>query len=245
FFAVVHDPRRQHPTTLHALETLLTITILATICGAQNWVEIEHWGHAKAEWLAEFLDLASGIPSHDTFGRVFAVLDPASLQQAFASWMKALADLHQDIVALDGKTRRRSLDSADGKGPIHVVKAWASANEVVLAQFKVDAKTNEITALPALLRMLNLTGAVVTIDAMGCQVEIGRRVQAQGGEYMLSVKENQPTLYSECVDLFAWLRSPQTLDQPVTMGYDEQVDGAHGRLEIRRVWSTPIPEGLE
>jgi hypothetical protein len=186
FFAVVHDPRRQHPTTLHALETLLTLTILATICGAQNWVEIEHWGHAKAEWLAEFLDLASGIPSHETCGRVLAVLDPASLQPAVASWMKALADLPQDIVARAGKTLRRSLDSTDGKGPIHGVHAWASAHEGVLAPFKVDATTNEMTALPALLRMRNLTGAVVTIEARGCQGAIARQIQAQGADDVLS-----------------------------------------------------------
>jgi predicted transposase YbfD/YdcC len=244
FFAVVHDPRRQHPTTLHALETILTITILATICGAQNWVEIELWGHAKAEWLAEFLDLAHGIPSHDTFGRVFAVLDPTSLQQAFVAWMQALVDLRQDIVALDGKTIRRSLDSADGKGPIHVVNAWASANAVVLAQCKVDANTNEITALPELLRMLNVTGAVVTIDAMGCQVEIVRQLQEQGADDVLSLKENQPGLYRDCVDLFAWLRGPHPLDEPVVFGYNEQVDGGHGRIETRRVWSTAALEGV-
>lgn len=186
FFAVVHAPRRQHPTTLHPLETILTITILATICGAQNGVEIEHWGHAKAEWLAEFLALAAGMPSHDTCGRVFAVLDPASLQQAFVSWMHALADRPQDIVALAGKTLRRSLDSADGNGPIHVVHAWASAHEVVLAQFKVDANTNEMTALPAWLRRLNLTGTVVTLDAMGGQGAIARQIQAQGADDGLS-----------------------------------------------------------
>lgn len=245
FFAVVHDPRRQHPTTLHTLETILTITILATICGAQNWVEIAHWGQAKAAWLAEFLDLTQGIPSHDTFGRVFAVLDPESLQQAFVSWMTALADLSQDIVALDGKTIRRSLDRADGKGPIHVVNAWASANELVLAQFKVDAKSNEITALPALLRMLNLAGAVVTIDAMGCQVEIARQIQAQGADYVLSLKENQPGLYRDCDDLFTWLRGAHPRDQPVAFGYTEQVDGGHGRIETRRVWSTEALEGLD
>jgi len=153
--------------------------------------------------------------------------------------------LRQDIVALDGKTLRRSLDRADGKGPMHLVNAWSSAKALVLAQCKVDANTNEMTALPALLRMLNLTGAVVTMDAMGCQVEIARQIQAQGADDMLSVKENQPTLYHDCVDLFAWLRSPQPLEQPVPWGYDEQVDGDHGRIEIRRVWSTPIPEGLE
>jgi predicted transposase YbfD/YdcC len=244
FFAVVHDPRRQHPTTLHTLETILTITILATICGAQNWVEIAHWGQAKAAWLAEFLDLPQGIPSHDTFGRVFAVLDPESLQQAFVRWMNALADLSQEIVALDGKTIRRSLDRADGKGPIHVVNAWASANELVLAQFKVDAKTNEITALPELLRMLNLAGAVVTIDAMGCQVEIARQIQAQGADYVLSLKENQPGLYRDCDDLFTWLRGAHPLDQPVACGRADQVDGGHGRIETRRVWSTEALEGV-
>jgi predicted transposase YbfD/YdcC len=244
FFAVVHDPRRQHPTTLHALETSLTITILATMCGAQNWVEIEHWGQAKAAWRAEFLDLAQGMPSHDTFGRGFAVLDPASLPQAFVSWMQARADLSQGIVALEGKTLRRSLDRADGTGPIHVVNAWACANEVGLAQGKVDSKTNEITALPALLRMLNLAGAVGPIDAMGCQVEIARQMQEQGAAYVLRLKENQPRLYRACVDLFAWRRAPHPLDQPVVFGYDEQVDGDHGRIETRRVWSTAALVGV-
>jgi predicted transposase YbfD/YdcC len=244
FFAVVHDPRRQHPTTRHTLETILTITILATICGAQHGVEIAHWGQAKAAGLAEFLDLPQGIPSHDTFGRVFAVLDPESLQQAFVRWMNALADLSQEIVALDGKTIRRSLDRADGKGPIHIVNAWASAHELVLAQFKVDAKTNEITALPELLRMLNLAGAVVTIDAMGCQVEIARQIQAQGADYVLSLKENQPGLYRDCDDLFTWLRGAHPLDQPVACGRADQVDGGHGRIETRRVWSTEALEGV-
>ena len=243
FFAVVHDPRRPHPTTLHTLETILTITILATLCGAQNWVELAHWGQAKAAWLAEFLDLTHGIPSHDTFGRVFAVLDPESLQQAFGSWMQALADLRQDIVALAGKTLRRALDRADGKGPIHVVNAWASANEGVRAQCKVDAKTNEIMALPELLRLLTLAGAVVTIEAMGCQGEIAQQIQEQGADYVLSLQEKQPGLYRDCADLFAWLLGPPLLEQPVAFGHDAHVDGGHGRIETRRVWSTEAREG--
>jgi hypothetical protein len=186
FFAVVHAPRRQPPTTLHPLETILTITILATIGGAQHWVESAHWGQAKAAWLAEFLALPQGLPSHETCGRVFAVRDPESLPQAFGRWMKALADRSQDLVALEGKTLRRSLDRADGKGPMHVVKAWASAHALVLAQFTVDAKTNAITARPEWLRRLNLAGAVVTIEAMGCQVEIARQMQAQGADDVLS-----------------------------------------------------------
>jgi predicted transposase YbfD/YdcC len=238
YFAVVHDPRRQHPTTLHSLEAILTMTILATICGAQNWVEIEQWGQAHHQWLAEFLDLTHGIPSHDTFGRVFALLEPTKLQQAFMAWMSALAQLAEEVIALDGKTIRRSLDRADGKGAIHVVSAWASINELVLAQFKVDDKSNEITALPELLAMLNLHGSVVTIDAMGCQVEIARQVVDQGGDYVLSLKENQPGLHRDCAELFEWLRGSHPIDEEVVLGYDAQVDGGHGRIETRKVWST-------
>jgi predicted transposase YbfD/YdcC len=244
FFAVVQDPRRQHPTTLHSLEALITITILATLCGAQNWVEIEHWGQAQQAWLSEFLALKHGIPSHDTFGRVFAVLDPASLQQAFVSWMNALANLAEELIALDGKTIRRSLDRADGKGPIHVVSAWAASNAIVLAQCKVDDKTNEITALPELLAMLNLHGRVVTIDAMGCQVEIAPQIVHQGGNYVLSLKENQAGLHRDCAELFEWLRGPHPIDQEVGFGYDDQVDGGHGRVETRKVWSTEQLDGL-
>jgi predicted transposase YbfD/YdcC len=244
YFAVVHDPRRQHPTTLHSLEAILTMTILATICGAQNWVEIEQWGQAHHQWLAEFLDLTHGIPSHDTFGRVFALLEPTKLQQAFMAWMSALAQLAEEVIALDGKTIRRSLDRADGKGAIHVVSAWASINKLVLAQFKVDDKSNEITALPELLAMLNLHGSVVTIDAMGCQVEIARQVVDQGGDYVLSLKENQPGLHRDCAELFEWLRGSHPIDEEVVLGYDAQVDGGHGRIETRKVWSTEALAGL-
>jgi predicted transposase YbfD/YdcC len=244
YFAAVDDPRRQHSTTLHSLEAILIITILGTICGAHNWVEIEQWGQAQESWLSEFLELPHGIPSHDTFGRVFALLDPESLHQAFVAWMSALAQLCQEIIALDGKTIRRSLDRADGKGPIHVVSAWASRNELVLAQFKVDAKSNEITALPALLALLNLEGSLVTIDAMGCQVEIAQQIITQGGDYVLSLKENQPSLYTGCVELFAWLKGPHALDEEIVLGADEQVDGGHGRVETRQVWCTSALEGV-
>jgi predicted transposase YbfD/YdcC len=243
-FAVVHAPRRQHPTTLHTLEPIRTITILATMCGAQNWVEMAHWGQAQEAWLAEFLDLTPGIPSHATCGRVFAALTPESLQQAFVAWRNALADLRQDIVALEGDTIRRSLDRADGKGPMHVVHAWASANELGLAPFTVDANTNEITALPALRHLLNLTGAVVTIDALGCQVEIARQLQAQGADDVLSVKEHQPGLSRNGEDLCTWRRGVQPRDQPVACGHEAQVDGGHGRIETRRVWSTEALEGV-
>jgi predicted transposase YbfD/YdcC len=244
FFAVVHDPQRQPPTTLPPLETILTITILATICGAQHWVESAHWGQAKEAWRGECLDLTQGIASHETFGRVCAVLDPESLQQAVVSWMKALADLRHDVVAREGKTVRRSLDRADGKGPLHVVQAWASAHELVLAPFKVDANTHESTALPAWLRMRTLAGAVVTIEAMGCQVESARQMQVQGADDVLSLQAHQPSLSHDGDDLCAWLRGSHPLDQPVSWGHAEPVEGGHGRIETRRVWSTEALEGV-
>jgi predicted transposase YbfD/YdcC len=244
FFAVVRDPRRQHPTTRHTRETILTITILATIGGAQHGVEIAHGGQAKAAWLVECLDLPQGIPSHETFGRVLAVLDPESRPQACARWMKALADLSQASVALEGKTMRRSLDRADGTGPMHVVQAWASAHERVLAQCKVDATTHEITALPAWLRRLNFAGAVVTIEAMGCQVEIARQSRAQGADDVRRFKENQPRLDRDGDDLCTWLRGAPHRDHPVACGRADQVDGGHGRIEMRRVWSTEAREGV-
>ncbi|RMH15866.1 MAG: ISAs1 family transposase [Gammaproteobacteria bacterium] len=245
FFAEVHDPRREHSTTLHTLEAIIVITILASVCGAQNWVDVQLWGEAKQDWLSEFLDLTHGIPSHDTFSRVFRLLDPNSLNQAFVSWMSALAELHGDIVSLDGKTIRRSLDNADGKGPIHIVNAWASANELVLAQYKVDDKSNEITALPELIDMLNLKGSIVTIDAMGCQVAIAQKIIDKGADYVLALKENQPALHQDVVDLFKWIDSDRPADQPVEVGIDEEVDGGHGRIETRRVMSTEQLEGLE
>jgi predicted transposase YbfD/YdcC len=162
-----------------------------------------------------------------------------------ASWRQALADLRQASVALDGQTLRRSLDRADGTGPLHLVHAWASAQARVCAQGKVDAKTNAMTALPALLRRLHLTGAVVTIAALGGQGESARQMQDQGAADRLSVQDNQPTFYNDDVDWLAWLRSPQPFNQPVTLGEDAQGDGDHGRSDIRRVWRTPIPESVE
>jgi len=150
YFAHVEAPRRQHPTTFHSLEAILLLTILDTICGAQNWGEIEQWGQAQQAWRSEFLALPHGIPSHDTFGRVFALLDPESLPQAFGAWMSALVARCPEIIALDGKAIRRALDRADGQGPMHVVSAWASRNALVLAQGKGEANSNASTALPAL-----------------------------------------------------------------------------------------------
>ena len=160
------------------------------------------------------------------------------------TWMTALANLVEAVMALDGKTIRRSRDRADGTGAIHVVSAWAALHELVLAQFTVDDTSHEITALPELLALLNLHGSVVTIDAMGCQVEIARQIVNQGGDDVLSLKENQPSLHRECEELFEWLGGPHPMDQEVVLGDDAQVDGGHGRIETRQVWSTEALEGL-
>jgi predicted transposase YbfD/YdcC len=192
----------------------------------------------------EVLDLPQGIPSPDTYGRVFAVLAPESLQQAFVRWMHARADLSQERVALEGKTLRRSLDRSDGQGPIHVVHAWAAAHELVLAPCTVDAQTNAITARPEWLRRRTRAGAVVTLAAMGWQGEIARQMQAQGADDVLSLKANQPGLDRDGDDLCTWLRGAHPLDQPVAYGRAEQVDGGPGRSATRRVWSTAALEGV-
>jgi predicted transposase YbfD/YdcC len=209
-------------------------------------VEIEQFGRAKAAWFARFLELPHGIPSHDTFGRVFARLDARQFEACFAAWMQAVAAvLPLEVIALDGKTVRRSGDRAAGKAALHLVSAWASANRVVLAQVAVADKSNEISALPLLLRQLVLTGCIVTMDAMGCQTEIAATVLAGGADYVLAVKENQPTLYEEVVDTFALARASQFAEYPAPV-WDtwRQVSKGHGRLETREHWVLSDPAVL-
>ncbi len=213
--------------------------------GAHPWVEIAQWGHAHHQWRAAFLDRPHGIPSHETVGRVFALRAPTRLQPALTAWMSALADRAVEVIALDGNTIRRSWDRADGQGALHVVSAWASPKARGLAPFNVDDTSHAITALPELLALLNLQGRVVTIDAMGGQVEIARQIIAQGGAYVLSLQENQPGLHGDGAALCPWLRGPQPLDEEVVRGYPEQVAGGHGRIETRKVWRTEALAGLE
>ena len=202
-FASLEDPRIER-TKLHPLLSMIVIALCAVICGAESWNDIAEFGEAKAPWFASFLDLPHGIPSHDTFNRVFSALDPSQFQACFAQWMQAVASvLPVQVVALDGKTLRRSQDRVNGKAAIHMVSAWATANRLVLAQVKVEAKSNEITALPAVLRVLALKGCIVSIDAMGCQREIAQQILDCQGHYVLALKENQPTLLHEVAETFA------------------------------------------
>ena len=241
-FASLKDPRVER-TKYHHLLDMLTIAVCAVICGADSWVEIEEFGNAKLTWFRTFLDLPNGVPSHDTFGRVFAALDPEQFQHCFLAWVQAAVAITDDqIVALDGKTLRRSHDRSKGKAAIHMVSAWASANRLVLGQVKVDEKSNEITALPALLQVLALKGCIVTIDAMGCQTDIVKTIVAQEADYVLSLKGNQGTLHREVHELFTHAQATQFQD--VAHDFHETVNKNHGRLEVRRHWMITEAEYL-
>jgi predicted transposase YbfD/YdcC len=235
-FEEVDDPRMER-CKLHRLSDILFITLCAVICGADEWTEIELFGRAKFDWLRTFLELPHGIPSHDTFGRVFARLDPDQLERCFQSWMQSLAQVSGgQLIALDGKTIRRSFDKATGKAAIHMVSAWCRTNHVALGQLATDEKSNEITAIPKLLKMLDITDAVVTIDAMGCQKAIARQIVDQHGHYVLQVKKNQESLHDLVKDTFDELTGRGI--PGVAYSTHEEVDAGHGRVETRRIWTT-------
>lgn len=241
-FATLKDPRVDR-TKHHSLEALLTIAICAIVCGADDWVAVQAWGKAKRPWLEKFLELPNGIPAHDTFGRIFAHLDPQQFQTCFVSWIRAIAKrTHRQIVAVDGKKSRRSHDRALGKEAIGMVSAWATANRLVLGQLKVTDKSNEIPAIPQLLHILELTGCIVTIDAMGCQTEIAKAIVQQKADYLLAVKANQGQLYQDVQDLFAGCREVNFQDVP--HDYTQTTNKGHGRLEIRECWTLSAPEFL-
>ena len=235
-YSTVIDPRVER-TKKHLLTDLLTIAICGFICGVDNWVELEDFGKAKSEWLRTFLRLPHGIPSHDTFGRFFAALDPEEFSRCFIRWVKAISELTEgEVVAIDGKTLRRSFDNASGKGAIHMVSAWASKNSLVLGQVKTEDKSNEITAIPKLLELLHLRGCIVTIDAMGCQREIVERIAEKGADYVISLKGNQGALQQEVEALFVEAREESF--ETVPHAYTETVEKEHGRFETRRYWTT-------
>ncbi len=239
-FASLPDPRGGNALQ-HALGDILVIAICAIICGADGWVEVEAWGNAKRQWLEQFLELPNGIPSHDTFGRVFARLDPKEFERCFVSWIRAVAKRTQrQVVSIDGKKLRRSHNRPLGKRTIEMVSAWASANRLVFGQVKVGDRSTAVTAIPKLLRMLELTGCIVTIDAEGCQTKIAERIVQQGGDYQLAVKENQGQLYQDLQDLFAGC--DEVAFRQVPHDYAKQINKGHGRIEIRECWTLSDPE---
>jgi predicted transposase YbfD/YdcC len=229
-FADLEDPRTGNAKRHELLEILL-IGLCTVLCGGETCTDMVRFGRAKHAFLEEVLTLRHGIPSHDTFSRVFRLLDPAQFQACFLAFMRRFAEGCQGVVALDGKTLRRSFDRASSASPLHLVSAWAVEQRLVLAQRAVEDKSNEITAVPQLLKMLCLKGVVVTADALNCQREIAAQVIEQGGDYVLALKANQGTLFAD-VQLF--------VDDPKTpLAWAESVDGDHGRIEMRQAALSP------
>jgi predicted transposase YbfD/YdcC len=231
----VPDPRRER-TKLHQLVDILVIAVCATICAAETWEEIAEFGQAKESWLKKFLALPNGIPSHDTFRRVFLRLNPRKLQEAFVVWVRSVAEvIDGEIIAIDGK-QARGARTADGKEGLRLVSAWACEQRLVLGQLKTAEKSNEITAIPALLELLALRDCIVTVDAMGCQREVAAQVIAQEADYVLSLKGNQGLLHAEVAEYFAW--AGRTQFKEVEYDYCATLEKDHGRIEGRRCWVT-------
>ena len=238
-FQELEDPRIS-PATRHHLLDIVAIAVCAVICGADTWVEVEAFGQAKRAWLETFLALPHGIPSHDPFGRVFAALDPDQFAAGFRSWVGAVAAVSAGtVVAIDGKTLRRSHDRAQGKDALVLVSAWAEANRLLLGQVAVDPGANEIPAIPILLQQVALAGSIVTVDAIGCQTAIAAQIVAQEADYVLALKANQGTLHEAVRVLFAAGQA----DGLVSIRHDIQrsIEKNHGRLELRQVWAVDDP----
>jgi predicted transposase YbfD/YdcC len=236
-FSDLKDPR-DDKNKKHQLMDILFLVIAAVISGAEGWEAIEAFGQEKLSWLRNYFPFANGVPSHDCIRMVMISLSPKALQGCFVRWMQAVVEVAKgEVVAIDGKTIRRSFGRAEGLGPIHMVSAWAKRNGVSLGQMKTDEKSNEITAIPALLGLLELRGCIVTIDAMGCQREIAEKIREQGADYVLAVKKNQKELHQAIEDYFE--TAQQAGYRAVPLERVEEVDSGHGRVEVRRYQLVP------
>jgi predicted transposase YbfD/YdcC len=233
-FVELEDPRIGR-NRRHKLIDIVVLTVCAVISGCETWEDIQDYGDYKLEWLKRFLDLPHGIPSHDTIRRLFIRLDPQSLQRCFFSWVESVREQTEgDVVAIDGKTLRRSGEAASGKMPIHLVSAWAVANGMVLGQMRTSDHSNEITAIPALLDLLKVKGCIVTIDAEGCQTDIAKRIGEKKADYVLAVKANQPHLLEQTKDFFDAVTDEDIGEQWLEKRHD--VDTGHGRVEVRECY---------
>jgi predicted transposase YbfD/YdcC len=241
-FRSLPDPRVER-TKHHLLVEIMAIAICAVICGADAWTEVADFGRIKKKWLKRFLALPHGIPSHDTFGRVFAALDPVAFQECFITWVQRVAHLTAgEVIAIDGKTLRRSHDHGKNKDAIHLVSAWATANRLVLGQVKVADKSNEITAIPELLHLLDLQGCLVTIDAAGTQTKIAATIIDRQADYLLALKKNQKGLAEDVQTLYEWAQSIGFAE--LQHDHARTVSKGHGRIEIRECWTISDPQFL-
>lgn len=240
YFDDLPDPRVDR-TKQHLLKDILVITILATIAGAQGWEDIENYGLSKQQWLEEFLELPNGIPSDDTFRRVFEKLDPKALEQKLSQWLQQiLGSVFQEIIPIDGKSLRGSYDREKGLKNLHLVTAWASEQRLVLGQVKVEDHSNEITAIPALLELIDISGAIITIDAMGTQAEIVRLIRQKKADYVVALKSNHPTLYNQVKDWFKTAKSQEFMG--IEISYDSRTEKGHHRVENRKVWAVSVAQ---
>ena len=240
-FADLTDPRRRE--FIYPLINIVTIAVCAVVCGADDFVSIAEYGRKKQKWLSQFLDLSAGIPSHDRFNAILGALQPGEFEACLLSWITALHEVTDgQIVAIDGKTLRRSFDAASSKSAIHMVSAWATANCISLGQVVVDEKSNEITAIPKLLEILELSGCLVTIDAMGCQTEIAQKIIAAEADYVLAVKGNQPTLHDGIVKFFLDHLEDDFARAKVSRCQTQE--RGHGREEARAYYVCAAPDDL-
>jgi predicted transposase YbfD/YdcC len=231
YFEDLPDPRVDR-TRLHPLLSILGIALCGVLCGADTWIEIEEYGIAKQDWLARWLDLPHGIPSHDTFARVFARLQPPSLGGCLQRLTRELARKLEKLIAIDGKYLRHSFDTGSGQGPLVMLNAWASSQRLVLASVAVDTKSNEIKHIPELLALLDITGCIVTIDAMGTQKAVASQIVAQGGDYVLALKGNQESIHTDVKLFFEHAHSHRF--EGIPHDRIERTDVGHGRQETRR-----------
>lgn len=242
FFEKIEDHR--HHNKLHKLIDVIIIAICGVIAGADTYEQIENFGKKRKKWLLKFLELPRGIPSHDTFGRIFERMNPNEFQNSFKQWIESVTERTEgQVVAIDGKTLRRSHDKSNDKKAIHMISAWASSNQVVLGQLKTKEKSNEITAIPYLLKLLDISGCIITIDAMGTQKKIAKTIIDKDGDYILAVKENHKALYSDTEIFFAQMERMQKEGY----AFDEHttVDGDHGRIETRKYVMTSDIDWLQ
>jgi len=238
-FQDLTDPRRREGT--YPLVNIVVMALCAVVSGADDFVAIADWAESKKDWLAKFLDMSEGVPSHDRFNAILAAIKPPEFEKCLLSWINALHEFTEgQVVAIDGKTLRRSFDAASSKAPIHMVSAWATANHISLGQIVTDAKSNEITAIPKLLEILEIEGCLVTIDAMGCQREIAQEIVASGADYVLAVKDNQPKLHEAIRDYFTEHLEDECRSIPCRRF--ESHEKGHGRIDDRYYYLAKLPK---